>query len=310
MPASRSGERGSASASAAGRRPGERGHDRRAQRAGDGGRAASRRRPPPRPRRAPRSARIAARARSHEQGAAQHSPQDRLHERGSRGATDETPSAMTPLRASRSPLLALLRPRRSGRAPSRRSEWYNDTGAGGALAQPPSRAPERRQRGARRRRASAESPPRPATTPSQPGAVARAAQAEPVLGAPERGVPRRSRRDRRPQRPHSRRRQTARRRGPTAATRSTARCPSPAASSPPWPARACCCSRPARRCARGARCARARRDFARMRTSTGALPANSRASSSVPMCSPQCIGTATRGWMRRAASAASCAVIT
>ena len=50
--------------------------------------------------------------------------------------------------------------------------------------------------------------------------------------------------------------------------------------------------------------------FSRIRTSTGALSANARASASVPMCSPQCIGTATRGWIRRAASAASCAVIT
>ena len=48
----------------------------------------------------------------------------------------------------------------------------------------------------------------------------------------------------------------------------------------------------------------------RMRTSTGALSAKARASASVPMCEPQCIGTATRGWMRRAASAASWAVIT
>ena len=48
----------------------------------------------------------------------------------------------------------------------------------------------------------------------------------------------------------------------------------------------------------------------RIRTSTGARSRNDRASSSVPMCSPQCIGTATRGWIRRAASAASSAVIT
>src|SRR6185437_7626622 len=47
-----------------------------------------------------------------------------------------------------------------------------------------------------------------------------------------------------------------------------------------------------------------------MRTSTGAFWANMRASCSVPMCEPQCIGTATRGWILRAASAASCAVIT
>jgi len=47
-----------------------------------------------------------------------------------------------------------------------------------------------------------------------------------------------------------------------------------------------------------------------IRTSTGALSANVRASCSVPRCDPQCMGTATRGWMRRAASAASCAVMT
>ena len=47
-----------------------------------------------------------------------------------------------------------------------------------------------------------------------------------------------------------------------------------------------------------------------IRTSTGARSAKVRASASVPMCSPQCMGTATRGWIRRAASAASSAVIT
>jgi hypothetical protein len=45
--------------------------------------------------------------------------------------------------------------------------------------------------------------------------------------------------------------------------------------------------------------------FLMIRTFTGARSAKVRASSSLPMCSPQCIGTATRGWMRRAASAAS-----
>ena len=47
-----------------------------------------------------------------------------------------------------------------------------------------------------------------------------------------------------------------------------------------------------------------------IRTSTGASSAKVSASCRLPMCSPQCIGTATRGWIRRAASAASLAVIT
>ena len=47
-----------------------------------------------------------------------------------------------------------------------------------------------------------------------------------------------------------------------------------------------------------------------IRTSTGAFFANARASARVPMFSPQCMGTATRGWIRRAASAASSGVIT
>jgi hypothetical protein len=50
--------------------------------------------------------------------------------------------------------------------------------------------------------------------------------------------------------------------------------------------------------------------FSMIRTSTGAFSAKARASASVPMFSPQCIGTATRGWIRRAASAASWGVIT
>ena len=47
-----------------------------------------------------------------------------------------------------------------------------------------------------------------------------------------------------------------------------------------------------------------------MIASTDARRKNSSASSRVPMCSPQCIGTASRGWILRAASAASLAVIT
>src|SRR4051812_44509474 len=48
----------------------------------------------------------------------------------------------------------------------------------------------------------------------------------------------------------------------------------------------------------------------RISTSTGASSANASASARVPMFSPQCIGTATRGWIRLAASAASPAVMT
>ena len=48
----------------------------------------------------------------------------------------------------------------------------------------------------------------------------------------------------------------------------------------------------------------------RMRTSTGARSAKASASAREPRWPPQFIGTATRGWIRRAASAASPAVIT
>ena len=45
-------------------------------------------------------------------------------------------------------------------------------------------------------------------------------------------------------------------------------------------------------------------------TWTGVNSAKCSASAFVPMSSPQCMGTASRGWIRRAASAASSAVIT
>ena len=45
-------------------------------------------------------------------------------------------------------------------------------------------------------------------------------------------------------------------------------------------------------------------------TGTGVSSAKCSASAFVPMSSPQCMGTASRGWIRRAASAASSAVIT
>ena len=92
MPASRSGERGSASASAARRRPGQRGHDRRPQL-----------QPVPDQRRDDADRHRAPREPAEDAGGTherrQHSPQDRLHRTRSRLGSPRNALRMTPLRS-------------------------------------------------------------------------------------------------------------------------------------------------------------------------------------------------------------------
>ena len=142
--------------------------------------------------RAPREPAGAGARGGHAQGGAQHSPQDRLHERGGRAAPTKRASAMTPLRASaarlaRSWLASSPAAAAVAQAPV---EWYTDTGGGGVLAQPPAQRQRRRRR--RRQRPqrgpstavpTGRSAPSRRRSPGRPGR-ARARRARPTAPSP------------------------------------------------------------------------------------------------------------------------------